>query len=143
MTVAMRAKQRAPDTLAFRLRAATDATVYAQWLDSMRTAMHWVAPDLRERLIACHQKVGPLSQHRDLVVIDQFDVQARIDTLKTPLLLIRGMDDPLAPEEYELHIHQAVPGSQYLPLHQAGHFPMAEQPRIVNKAIADFVARLA
>jgi pimeloyl-ACP methyl ester carboxylesterase len=77
------------------------------------------------------------------VVIDQFDVQARIDTLKTPLLLIRGMDDPLAPEEYERHIHQAVPGSQYLPLHQAGHFPMAEQPRIVNQAIADFVARLA
>lgn len=142
MTVSMRAKKRAPDTLNFRLQAATDPAVHAQWLDAMRQAMQWVAPDFREQLITCHRQVGPLSQHRDLVVIDQFDVQDRIHTLQTPLLLIRGMDDPLAPEEYERDIHQAVPGSHYLPLRQAGHFPMAEQPEVINKAIVDFVARL-
>lgn len=142
MTVSMRAKQRPSNTLAFRLRAAEDPAVHAQWLDAMRDAMQWVAPDLRERLIACHRQVGPLSQHRDLVVIDRFDVQDRIQTLQVPLLLIRGMDDPLAPEEYERAIHHAVPGSQYLPLRQAGHFPMAEQPQVVNQAIADFLARL-
>ena len=44
----------------------------------------------------------------------------------------------MAPLEYERDIHAAVPGSQYLPLHQAGHFPMAEQPEAVNRAIQTF-----
>ena len=59
MTVSMRPKRRAPDTLNFRLRAAADPTIYEQWIDAMREAMQWVAPALRERLIACHRQVGP------------------------------------------------------------------------------------
>ena len=142
MTVSMRPKRRALDTLNFRLRAAADPTIYEQWIDAMREAMQWVAPALRERLIACHRQVGPRSQHDDLMVIDQFDVRARIGTLKTPLLLIRGVDDPLAPEEYEREMHEAVPGSQYIPLREAGHFPMAEQPETVNQAIQAFLDKL-
>ena len=45
----------------------------------------------------------------------------------------------LAPEAYEREIHEAVPGSQYLPLREAGHFPMAEQPTVVNRAIEVFL----
>lgn len=142
MTVAMRPKSRAPDTLAFRLRAAEEPAVYAQWLAAMREAMHFVAPEVREQLSACHQHVGPLSQHHDLVVIDQFDVRDRISTLRPPLFLIRGVDDPLAPEDYEGEIHKAVPGSQYLALREAGHFPMAEQPTVVNQAIQTFLDTL-
>ena len=77
-----------------------------------------------------------------MVVIDQFDVRDRIGTLKSPLLLIRGADDPLAPEAYEQEMHEAVPGSQYIALRQAGHFPMAEQPETVNRAIQTFRDRL-
>ncbi len=142
MTVSMRSKSRAPDTLAFRLRAAQDPVFYEQWISAMREAMQWVDPVMRESLIACHRQVGPRSQHDDLVVIDQFDVQDRIYTLQPPLLLIRGMDDPLALEEYEREIHEAVPGSQYIPLREAGHFPMAEQPVTVNKVIQAFVDKL-
>ena len=50
-----------------------------------------------------------------------------------------GMDDALVPEEYEREIHEAVPGSQYIPLREAGHFPMAEQPEAVNGAIQAFL----
>jgi pimeloyl-ACP methyl ester carboxylesterase len=142
MTVSMRPKHRALDTLHFRLRAAADPAIYEQWIASMREAMQWVAPALRERLIACHRQVGPRSQHDDLVVIDQFDVRDRIGMLKPPLLLIRGADDPLAPEAYEQEMHEAVPGSQYIALRQAGHFPMAEQPETVNRAIQTFLDRL-
>ena len=142
MTVAMRPKSRAPGTYALRQRAAEDPVVYAQWLDAMRTFMQHIDPAFREQLIACHEKVGPLSQYHDLMVIDQFDVQDRISTLKPPLLLIRGLDDPSAPEAYEQEIHQAVPGSQYITLRQAGHFPMAEQPAVVNQAIEAFLGIL-
>jgi pimeloyl-ACP methyl ester carboxylesterase len=142
MTVAMRPKHRAPGTYALRQRAAEDPAVYAQWLDAMRTVMQHIDPAFREQLIACHEKVGPRSQYQDLMVIDQFDVRQRIGTLQPSLLLIRGLDDPSAPEEYEQEIHQAVPGSQYVTLRGAGHFPMAEQPAIVNQAIAAFLDTL-
>ncbi|MGE3539852.1 MAG: alpha/beta fold hydrolase [Candidatus Tectimicrobiota bacterium] len=143
MTVAMRPKRRAPDMLNLRLRAAEDPAVHAQWLATMRETMHFIHDvDMQERLLACHRQVGPVSQYQDLVVIDRFDVQDRIGSLQPPLLLIRGMDDPLAPEEYEREIHEAVPGSQYLPLRQSGHFPMAEHPDTVNQAIQQFLQTL-
>jgi pimeloyl-ACP methyl ester carboxylesterase len=109
-----------------RLKAAEDAETYQKWLDLNRHNMMFIDPDLRERLVECHRKVGPMSQHDDFLVIDQFDVRERIHTLKPPLLLIRGVDDPGSPPEYEMEIHRAVPGSQYLKLNQAGHFPWRE-----------------
>jgi len=143
MTVSMRPKQREAGTLDFRLQAAQDPVVFERWLDSMREAMHFVDADRREQLITWHRRVGPLSQHHDLVVIDRFDVRDRIKSLAPPLLLIRGMDDPLALEEYERELHEAVPGSQYLPLRQSGHFPMAERPDVVNQAIHTFLEKIA
>ncbi len=140
MTVAMTPKQRAPGTLEFRLNAAKDAKVHREWLDAMRHVMMFIEPDLRERLIDCHKKVGPMSQYNDLVTIDKFDVRDRIGELTTPLVLIRGVDDPGKPAEYELEIHQALPGSKYIKLEQAGHFPMAERPEDVNRALEELMA---
>jgi pimeloyl-ACP methyl ester carboxylesterase len=142
MTVAMRPKERRPGTLEMRLRAADDPAVRREWLEFNRGAMKFVEPGLRERLLQRHDQVGPISQYNDLVTIDQFDVRGRIGTLKPPLVLIRGVDDPGAPLEYELEIHQAVPGSGYLKLEQAGHFPMAERPDEVNRAIEEMLAGL-
>ena len=92
--------------------------------------------------MACHTKVGPISQYNDLVTIDRFDVRDRVESLQPPLLLIRGGDDPGSPPEYELEIHRAVPRSRYLALRNAGHFPAAEQPKQVNQAIDEFLASL-
>jgi len=140
MTIAMRPKERAPGSLEFRLDAAKDAQVHEEWLDAMRHTMMFIEPDLRERLIECHRTVGPTSQYNDLVTIDNFDVRDRIGALKSPLVLIRGVDDPGKPAEYELEIHQAVPGSKYIKLEQAGHFPMAERPGDVNRALEELIA---
>ena len=142
MTVSMRLKDRSQAALEFRLQAAEDPQVHQQWIESMRHAMMFVDPEIRDHLIECHHKVGPRSQHQDLLTIDRFDVRDRIHTLRPPLLLIRGVDDPGAPPEYELEIHQAVPGSSYLKLDQAGHFPMVERPGRVNQAIEEFLAPL-
>jgi pimeloyl-ACP methyl ester carboxylesterase len=45
-------------------------------------------------------------------------------------------------EEYAREIHETAPGSQYLALREAGHFPMAEQPATVNQAMQAFLDRL-
>ena len=142
MTVAMRPKQRRPEDLQLRLDAAADPQVYERWLGMMDGVMHFIEPELRARLVQKHREVGPLAQYDDLVVIDRFDVRDRIHTLRAPLLLIQGVDDPLATGDYEAEIQRAVPGSKLIRLKDAGHFPMVEQPAAVNAAIDDFLGEI-
>jgi pimeloyl-ACP methyl ester carboxylesterase len=142
MTVAARPKVRAPGTYELRLRAPKDPKVYEEWLAFQRTAMHLVEPGLRERLMERHRQVGPMSQYHDLMAIDTFDVRDRIATLKPKLLLLRGLLDHGNPPEYEKEIHDAVPGSKYIKLSDAGHFPPTEKPDEVNALIEEFVAAL-
>ena len=142
MTAAMRPKGIKPDVFANRLRAAEDPATFEGWLDTMRKVMDYVDPAFREELIGWHRKVGPRSQHDDLTVMEQFDVRDRIGTLKTPLLIIQGMDRHIAPGDFEGEIHRAVPGSTLIGLPKSGHFPMAEQPAVVNRAIDKFVENL-
>ena len=142
MTVAARPKTRTPGTYELRLRAAEDPKVYEEWLAYQRHSMKFVDPALREQLIERHRQVGPLSQYHDLKAIDAFDVRERLATLKPRLLLLRGVDDPTNPPEYEKEIHDAVPGSRYVKLSGAGHFPPTEIPDKVNALIEEFVAAL-
>jgi len=142
MTVAIRAKQRPPRAYEMRLDAVKDAAAYEKWLEYQDHALMFVDPELRQRLMDRHRQVGPLSQYNDLVAIDRFDVRDRIHTLKAPLLLLRGIDDPTQPPEYELEIQEQVPGSRYLKLKDAGHFPMAEKPNEVNAAIEALIASI-
>jgi pimeloyl-ACP methyl ester carboxylesterase len=142
MTVAARPKVRAPGTYEMRLRAPEDPKVYEEWLAFQRTAMHLVEPGLREKLMERHRQVGPISQYHDLMAIDSFDVRERIGSLKPKLLLMRGLRDHGNPPEYEKEIHEAVSGSEYVKLADAGHFPLTEIPEQCNALIEAFVARL-
>src|SRR5690606_14602999 len=142
MTVAARPKVRAPDTYEMRLRATKDPAAYEEWLAFQRNAMKFVEPGLRERLMERHRQVRPLSQHHDLKTIDAFDVRERIAALQPKLLLLRGLDDPGNPPDYEQEIHDAVPGSRYVKLPGLGHFPPTEDPVRVNALIEEFVASL-
>ena len=142
MTVAARPKVRAPGTYEMRLRAAEDPAAYEEWLAYQRHAMQLVEPALRERLMQRHREVGPVSQYHDLKAIDAFDVRDRIASLKPKLLLLRGLDDPTSPPEYEKELHALVAGSRYVELSGAGHFPPTERPDAVNALIEEFVATL-
>ena len=84
-----------------------------------------------------------MAQYRDLVVIDRFDVRDRVHHLSTPLLLIQGIDDPLATGNYEEEIHRAVPGSKFIKMKDAGHFPMVEKPDEFNRALDAFLAEIS
>ena len=142
MTVAARPKIRPAGTYELRLRAVEDPNVYEEWLEYQRHAMQLVEPGLRERLLERHRQVGPLSQYHDLKAIDAFDIRDLLPTLKPRLLILRGVDDPTNPPEYEKEIHEAVPGSRYVRLSGAGHFPPTEIPDTVNALIDEFLDAL-
>lgn len=142
MTVAARPKVRPSGTYELRLRAPEDPEIYEEWLAFQRKAMYLVEPGLRERLMERHRQVGPLSQYHDLMAIDTFDVRERLSTLRPRLMLLRGLKDHGNPPEYEKEIHDAVPGSTYIRLPDAGHFPCTEIPDQVNALIEEFVAAL-
>jgi len=142
MTVAARPKVRAPGTYELRLNAVKDPKVYEDWVAFQRHAMKFVEPGFRERLMERHRQVGPMSQYHDLKAIDAFDVQARIATLKPKLLLLRGLEDPNNPPKYEKEMHETIPGSRYVELSGAGHFPPMELPDKVNALIEEFIASL-
>ena len=142
MTVAMRPKRRKPEDLQFRLDAAANPQVYERWLAMMDGIMHFIEPELRASLLQKHREIGPLAQHHDLTVIDRFDVRDRIHTLRAPLLLIQGVDDPLATGDYEAEIQRAVPGSKLIQMKDAGHFPMVEKPDAVNAALDALLAEI-
>jgi pimeloyl-ACP methyl ester carboxylesterase len=142
MTVAMRPKTRKPGTYELRINAIEDPKIFEEWIDFQRNAMKFVEPTLRDKLIERHRRIGPLSQFHDLKTIDAFDVSDRINTLKPKLLLIRGLDDPGEPPEYEKEIHEAVPGSRYIKLKGAGHFPPTEIPEQFNIIIEEFLETL-
>lgn len=143
MTVAAEPKIRPAGTYELRIRAAVDSTVYEEeWIAFQREAMHLINPEFRERLVKKHREVGPLSQLHDLKVIDAFDVRDRISSLKPQLLLLRGLRDHGNPPKYEKQIHEVVPGSIYIELENAGHFPPMEIPDKVNALIEDFIVGL-
>ena len=126
-----------------RLRAAKDPKAFEdEWMAYQRHTMQFVEPGLREKLMERHRQIGPMSQYHDLKTIDAFDVRDRIATLKPKLLLLRGLDDPGQPPEYEKEIHEAVAGSKYLKLAGVGHFPVTENPEKINALIEEFVRGL-
>ena len=57
-------------------------------------------------------------------------------------VMLRGLDDHGNPPEYEKEIHEAVPGSRYIPLKGVGHFPPTEAPERINPLIEEFLAEL-
>jgi pimeloyl-ACP methyl ester carboxylesterase len=61
-------------------------------------------------------------------------------SIRPPLRVIRGADDPDQGPDNEMEIRQAVSGSQYLRRNNAGHFPFAEKRQEVNRAIDEFLA---
>ena len=142
MTCAARPKVRSAGTYEMRLRALEDPKAYDEWFAFQKHAMKFVEPGFRDRLLERHRQVGPLSQYHDLKTIDAFDVRERIATLKPPLLLLRGLEDPNDPPKYEKEMHGMVPGSKYVELSGAGHFPPMELPDRVNALIEEFVAAL-
>ena len=56
-----------------------------------------------------------------------------------PTLIIWGERDPIIPVGHGRRAHAAMPGSRFVLLGQAGHFPPLEDPRGMTDAVREFI----
>ena len=115
---------------------------YEEWVQFQRHALGAAPPDVMERLMAEHLKVGPAAQYRSIRLFTSFDGTGRLGQIKPKVMLIRGEADPLKPPDGEAEMHAQIPGSRMERLAEGGHFPIVECHAQSNALIADFVSTL-
>lgn len=67
------------------------------------------------------------------------DLRAGLEKVKAPVLVIHGKQDPLESGD---EVHATFPGSQFVLIDNAGHFPWLEQPDKVYAPLEAFLAKL-
>jgi pimeloyl-ACP methyl ester carboxylesterase len=78
----------------------------------------------------------------DLLACDQFNLTDRLDTIRTPALVVCGSEDKLTPPRFSELLSQRIPASALQIVDGAGHMLILEQPIRLAKLISVFVATI-
>ncbi len=85
-------------------------------------------------------RTDPQVFYGDFAVCDAFDVTDRLGEIRCPTLIICGTEDRLTPPKYSTFLRDHIAGAQLLLVEEAGHMVMLEQPEVVRRAVAQFMA---
>ena len=96
-----------------------------------------------ERAVSQMERVGKLQTLADFRACDAFDAMERLPGLRVPLLAITGDADVFTPPKYAAYLADRVPRGELRIVPRAGHLVMDEASDDTNKALADFVTKLA
>lgn len=91
--------------------------------------------DLHDRLKAWHLTVGQAATRQDYTSCNVFDVMDRVDSIKTPTLILVGSEDQMTPPKYSRFLQDKIAGSELTIVEGAGHMAHLEKPDAVNAAI--------
>ena len=69
----------------------------------------------------------------------EYDLTNRLPSIKVPVHLIWGADDPLFPVSHATRAHAAIPDCRLTVIEGAGHTPQAERPEEFNRALLSFL----
>jgi pimeloyl-ACP methyl ester carboxylesterase len=81
--------------------------------------------------------------HGDFAACNAFDIIARVAEIRAPTLIVCGSADQLTPIKYSEFLAAKIPQARMAAIEGAGHSVMIEKPDAVNRALAEFVARLS
>ena len=68
-------------------------------------------------------------------------LKSRLHRIDIPTLVLYGEADRITRDGYCRAYADCIPGAQFMPMKDAGHFPHKETPDAFAQAVADFVAR--
>jgi pimeloyl-ACP methyl ester carboxylesterase len=69
----------------------------------------------------------------------KFDSREWLSTIRVPTLVLSGTADPVVPIARARAVHEAIPGSRWVPVEGAWHVPVAEKRPEVGEAVRGFL----
>jgi pimeloyl-ACP methyl ester carboxylesterase len=69
-----------------------------------------------------------------------FDARGWLGAVRVPTLVMCGTNDPVVPLAYGRAVHEAIAGSDFLPVQGAGHVPLTDRPAEVASTVRRFLA---
>ena len=76
----------------------------------------------------------------DFLACNRFDIRNKAHSINVPCLILCGEQDKLAPPALSKKLNQLIPDSILKVLPSAGHMVMIENYRMLNEAVAQFIA---
>lgn len=70
------------------------------------------------------------------------NLEDKLDDIKTPTLLIWGIQDSVTPIWVGEKFHEFIPNSELVKVDRCGHAPMMERPDLFNIALESFITRV-
>ena len=80
---------------------------------------------------------------RDWEYCDSFDIMERVSDIGVPTLIIVGADDLMTPPKYARYLHDKIEGAELKIIEKAGHSVMLEQPKVFNRAVIEWIEKIA
>jgi 3-oxoadipate enol-lactonase len=88
-------------------------------------------------------KTDPRVRYGDLLACRAFDGHPLLPRLKTPTLVVAGMDDAITPVSCAEVLAREIPGARLSVLEAAGHQAPLEQADAINRLLVEFAGTLA
>src|SRR5262249_30437148 len=71
-----------------------------------------------------------------------FDLTKDLPKIKSPTLIVVGVDDVCCSSEWAEHLHHHLPNSKLLLIEKCGHFPWLEQSKVFEERVPKFLEAL-
>jgi pimeloyl-ACP methyl ester carboxylesterase len=102
------------------------------------------SPDVARELRTIMESQPPRTIENALVALrDRPDFRDDLASIAVPTLIVVGESDAITPPAMAETLNKNIPNSELVVIRSAGHMTSMEQPDQVNRAIRDFVAKLA
>jgi pimeloyl-ACP methyl ester carboxylesterase len=117
---------------------------------SRRLAMDLFAPDWLESHMDLAERIAKSQESRNLrgvvqwaLAMRDFDVRSRLGRVKTPTLIMQGLDDNVVDPSHARLLRQAILGSEVRLFPNTGHLIPIERPEETAKILLDWFTRQA
>jgi 3-oxoadipate enol-lactonase len=107
---------------------------YPEWLEEHPAFIEEALVSMRQRDLGAAVQWG--------LSVRNFDVRGQLGRVRTPLLVLHGMDDRVIDASHARLLRQAVSGAELKLMPFAGHMLPIEKPEEVAHALKDFLTRV-
>ena len=117
------------------LEPLADATVERWFTDAFRPRNPGRWKQIRDTVAA----TTPAGYLGCSAAIMNFDFTGRLSSLRLPVLVVCGTDDPGTPPSENRRLAELVPGGRYEEIPNARHFPNVERPDVFNRIMISWL----